>query len=247
MQRYFSKDQKAILDRVPTVFFILVAVYLIAQLIGLAIIFDFVETKSADEMNINDNENDEEKATTSKIDDADETSKLIQSESSSTSVRKPNSLDVDPYDASDGLTLRQAMRHVHFYKLWFMFSFCTQGPLFIQNYYKAFGETFISNDHFLATVGSFLSIASAAGRILWGLVVDKLSFKTTLIIIDTIIIAFISTYYLMSYTNSSILFLIWTAAISLATGGVFVAVSPIYEFLHHPYSQCPHSLQILIY
>ena len=208
-------------------FFILVVVYLAFQLIGLAIIFDLAESAPAESMNINE----DEKAIASHMDDADSTaaSKRTASEQvengGAVASRRPNSLDVDPNDASDGINLRQAVRHLTYYKLWFIFLVCTQGPNFLGGFYKTFGETFISNDHFLATVGSLSSIFNSIGRILWGFVIDKLAFKTTIFLVDTIIVAFISSYYLISYTNSPALFLIWTSVVNLASAGVYVSVS----------------------
>lgn len=44
---------------------------------------------------------------------------------------------------------------------------------------KSFGLTFISDDYFLALVGSFSSIFNAAGRIFWGHMADKFSFQVS--------------------------------------------------------------------
>lgn len=46
--------------------------------------------------------------------------------------------------------------------------------------YKTFGETFITDDYFLATAFSIGSIANALARIGWGYLTDKTSFQVSL-------------------------------------------------------------------
>ena len=43
--------------------------------------------------------------------------------------------------------------------------------------YKAFGQTFIYDDHFLAIVGAICSFFNCAGRLMYGLIMDKTSYK----------------------------------------------------------------------
>ena len=47
--------------------------------------------------------------------------------------------------------------------------------------YKSFGQTFIANDFFLSQVGSFASVFNACGRLIWGRLMDKTSFKVCLV------------------------------------------------------------------
>ncbi|KAL8594765.1 hypothetical protein ACOMHN_047483 [Nucella lapillus] len=48
--------------------------------------------------------------------------------------------------------------------------------LFIVAFYKAYGQTFIANDHFLALVASFASVFNAVGRPIWGLIADRIGY-----------------------------------------------------------------------
>nr|KAG5708229.1 hypothetical protein BaRGS_021163 [Batillaria attramentaria] len=48
------------------------------------------------------------------------------------------------------------------------------GFVYIWNYWKAFGQTFIRDDHFLALVGSCAGIFGAAGRPLWGWLAERI-------------------------------------------------------------------------
>ena len=46
--------------------------------------------------------------------------------------------------------------------------------------FQAYGQTFIYDDDFLAWVGIFAAVCNASGRILWGTVADRYSFKVGL-------------------------------------------------------------------
>jgi hypothetical protein len=46
--------------------------------------------------------------------------------------------------------------------------------------YKAFGQTFIYDDHFLAMVGSICSLFNCSGRLIYGFIMDKTSYKVAM-------------------------------------------------------------------
>lgn len=43
--------------------------------------------------------------------------------------------------------------------------------------FQAFGQTFITDDYFLAVVGSLAAVCNGAGRIMWGALADRYCFK----------------------------------------------------------------------
>ena len=43
----------------------------------------------------------------------------------------------------------------------------------IAGFYKAFGQTFILDDHFLSFVGAVCSVFNCSGRLVYGLLMDK--------------------------------------------------------------------------
>ena len=47
--------------------------------------------------------------------------------------------------------------------------------------YKAFGQTFIQDDHFLAMVGTVAAIFNAGGRVVWGQLCDSLGYKVCMV------------------------------------------------------------------
>jgi len=77
----------------------------------------------------------------------------------------------------DYLTPRESLKTREFYILWIAM-FCNSNFIgFIASVYKAFGQTFIEDDQFLALVGSIAAILNSAGRICWGFAVDRFQYK----------------------------------------------------------------------
>ena len=60
--------------------------------------------------------------------------------------------------------------------------------------YKAYGQEFISDDHFLSVVGAFAAIFNASGRIFWGHLCDKFGYRACMGFI-TVAIAFLYTTF----------------------------------------------------
>ncbi|CAG5135272.1 unnamed protein product [Candidula unifasciata] len=92
--------------------------------------------------------------------------------------------DISVSEMEDDITLKPAevLRSRYFYLIWLMFVFNGQGSLFISTLYKAYGQTFISDDTFMALVGSFAAVFNAGGRIVWGTIADKFSFRVSSLI-----------------------------------------------------------------
>jgi MFS transporter, OFA family, oxalate/formate antiporter len=102
-------------------------------------------------------------------------------------------------------------------------------PGMITTYYKTFGQTFINNDNFLSITGSVSSLFNACGRLLWGYLADKLSFKICYLIQSTICIALVSTFYLTKLieTYNEIFYLIWVCAVYFTQCGVYVIMPTV--------------------
>ena len=67
-----------------------------------------------------------------------------------------------------------------FYIFWLIYFLNTIAVGYINAMYKSFGQTFISSDFFLSQVGSLSAIFNASGRIMWGRLMDKTSFKVSI-------------------------------------------------------------------
>lgn len=74
---------------------------------------------------------------------------------------------------------REVLKMQIFYSMWIMFALGAEAINFLNALYKSFGQTFIQDDHLLATVGSLSSICNCAGRVMWGKLLDKYDSKVS--------------------------------------------------------------------
>ena len=118
------------------------------------------------------------------------------------------------------LTPLQVLRKVNFYILWFMFLCNGMAVLFTATLYKFFGNSFIDDDHFLATVGSIAAVFNCLGRIAWGLIADRVSYKFALVLLAAIMTIFTLTFYSCSLGGKA-MFFIWVCIIFFCIGGNF--------------------------
>ena len=75
----------------------------------------------------------------------------------------------------------EVLRTVIFYQMWIGFFSIGLCNGLMSTYSKAFGLTFINDDHFYATVATVQNIFNGSCRILWGFCYDKFGFKACLL------------------------------------------------------------------
>jgi MFS family permease len=75
------------------------------------------------------------------------------------------------------MELKEAVKRRAFYLIAIMLSFSTLGSNTVITYYKTFGQTFIKDDHFFAITGSIGGVFNSFGRLFWGYMIDRYSFK----------------------------------------------------------------------
>ncbi|XP_064609243.1 uncharacterized MFS-type transporter YhjX-like [Liolophura sinensis] len=107
-----------------------------------------------------------------------------------------------------------------FYNLWLMLLSIEQAIVFVSSLWKAYGQTFIHDDRFLAYVGAFSSVGNAAGRVLWGYIGDKTSFKVAQLSVCTSLAVFILTLVFTPFGGKPFFF-IWVFLIFLSFSGTF--------------------------
>ncbi len=72
---------------------------------------------------------------------------------------------------------KQTLKSRYFYFLWLLM-FCNIIPItLLTSAYKIFGQKYINNDVFLSIIATLSSLFNCLGRIFWGFLVDKFSFK----------------------------------------------------------------------
>ncbi|TRY78835.1 hypothetical protein TCAL_06757 [Tigriopus californicus] len=118
------------------------------------------------------------------------------------------------------ITPREAIRRREFYILWltrFSVVLVTQT---IAGFYKAFGQTFIEDDHFLSLVGAICSIFNCSGRLFYGLLMDKTTYRLAMTTETVGLFCLFSTLYVTSILGQ-VGFAIWIWLIFLTFPGTY--------------------------
>lgn len=200
--------EKDILSRVPSLFLMLGLVYMIIQLIGCLMIFK--PPFYPDEIIFNEG-------------------KFLLIKSPSGEPVLDAGYNSQEEGASDHMPIqpkciepKEAVKSTEFIQMWLMFALSTQSVQFINTMYKAFGQQFIHDDHFLAFVGSLASVFNSGGRIIWGHWLDKSSFKVTFISLCSLLSALMLSFIITESLDSKFLYLIWVVSLFFTFSGLFV-------------------------
>merc|ERR1719312_1849716 len=121
---------------------------------------------------------------------------------SETDVRGGGSGPPDRAQAPIFVSWKKAFRRKELYLLWVTRLSVVLITQVIANIYKTFGQTFIYDDHFLSTVGSVSSFFNCSGRLLYGLIMDKTSYKVGMSIEAIFLTLLMSTFYLTSLVGN---------------------------------------------
>ena len=139
-----------------------------------------------------------------------------ESDDHSKQVKESSSLR-DGYTAVS-LTPLQMLKRPNFYILWLMLLCNGTAVVFTSTNYKFFGNSFIPNDHFLATVSSVSSIFNCLGRIAWGMFSDKASYRFAIVLLSATMAVFFLTFY-ACVSGGEAMFFIWVCVIFFCIGG----------------------------
>ena len=154
------------LSRVPQLFLILSAIYLTIGLLGVCLLFEY-KPISVNETSIQSTDS--------------SANSYSFSEDSEVLVRSCSPV-VPSY------SVRRAVFTRFFPLLWLTFAFSTQTVYFVNSMIKAFGSSYISDDHYLAVVLSLSYIVNCIGSVFWGNVLDRFKFRvstTTVLLLIT--------------------------------------------------------------
>ena len=97
--------------------------------------------------------------------------------------------------------------------------------LMISVQFKDYGLKQINDDQFLTMVGSIGAVCNGGGRMIWGVLYDKFSFKKAYFFLLVTQILFIATYEAVSSYKAS--FFIWTCVLFFCEGGHFAIFPPL--------------------
>ncbi|XP_043247313.1 uncharacterized MFS-type transporter YhjX-like [Amphibalanus amphitrite] len=170
---YFHES--SVLDRVPSMFLLLATVYGVMQLPSIAFIQDPKEQRRR------------RSDSTALLDDSDEPSALNVGSTEYESTEDEGAVS---------LSLSEALRTRQFYQLYVTFLFNTITIGFINPLWKAYGQKNIADDHFLAFVGSAAAVFNSLGRVMWGALCDRTSYRTAMLCACTLLCAAFATMQL---------------------------------------------------
>lgn len=198
---YFTDPE--ILDCVPSVFLFLGALYGCIQLIGISLLFQSPEEKH-------------EPMVYSMLLEGNGVKSKYGNEAvaASAHISKSNYCLVQ-----DDMKPSQMMRQKEFYMLWATFAFNSQCVQFTNTYYKTYGQTFIQDDYFLSWVGSIAAVFNCLGRITWGMIQDRTSYKNCMLILSACLSALMLSFIAAPYGMKT-MFTIWVLLIFFFFSGV---------------------------
>ncbi|XP_076373300.1 apicoplast pyruvate carrier 1-like isoform X2 [Tachypleus tridentatus] len=121
---------------------------------------------------------------------------------------------------------KKAVKTKEFYLLSVAF-ICSYYPfIFVNVFYKAYGQTFISDDTFLSTIGSVAGVVHAISRVIVGLIQDKLSYKLTSLLLLGIKTVLLFTLVATPY-GGEVMYMIWICGLFTTFSFPFVCIPAV--------------------
>ncbi|XP_072034077.1 apicoplast pyruvate carrier 1-like [Amphiura filiformis] len=207
-EKYFGQEE--ILAKVPSCFLLIGGIYALIQLIGVLLLAEPPEDFGITEAS---------ELVKSSVQAAD----TVSTDSGAGYVMEPQTIPDSELDSkSSGLNLspRELVKTRAFWTLWFAFLFQGQGQLFVSTLYKAFGQSFIKDDSFLAIVGAFSALFNAGGRLFWGALADMFSFRAAMLTLCSTFAVLMLTF-MATPDGGNAMFFIWVCALFFTFGGNF--------------------------
>ncbi|TPP63478.1 Oxalate:formate antiporter [Fasciola gigantica] len=130
-----------------------------------------------------------------------------------------------------------ALKTADFYLLWLAVCFSVIPITILSSLFKMVGQSFISDDLFLAAVAMASSLCNAGGRVIWGCICDRLSFKLPFCSMLVVWCALLFGFpHITSLTGlaSKVVYCIWVCTLFLCLSGVFVLAPTATEVLYGP-------------
>ncbi|XP_070174142.1 oxalate:formate antiporter-like [Littorina saxatilis] len=202
--------QSEVLDKVPSCFLVLGAVFICMQLVCLVLIRipQSCQVRTITLSSVNDTERE------------------ISSDSQEHEpfLERPQTPDEEEEGGGkQEYHWKQVLKSRVFWTVWWMLLFSAIGVAFVIPLFKAFGQTFIADDHFLATVAMFSSICNAAGRPFWGLLADRFGPRIVALVVQSILAILVVTFT-SCREMGQVAFFFWVCAMFFTMCGFFTMI-----------------------
>ena len=187
-----------VLNRVPELLLILAAIYFVLGMTGALLVVQPPQEWLLEQ------ENKKKRLAEGKLNDNEGFSHVEGLESDRghnlDNKTNPKLLPSDQSEEKEALlpyvSWKDAFRCKEFYILWVTRLSVVLITQVVAAMYKAFGQTFIFDDQFLAMVGSISAVFNCSGRLVYGLIMDKTSYKIGMSIEAVLLSLLVSTFYL---------------------------------------------------
>ncbi|VDP57766.1 unnamed protein product [Schistosoma mattheei] len=206
-----------LLDRVPNVFLVMGSILAALQLVA-CILVRMKPISKEEHEDGNEEEEEEEGLERARIQTSPSTDskkkKLVNGDS------KLNRNTVVEVNVKSG----KLLRHIDYYLLFFMMLLNCFPISVLTSSLKIFGQTHISDDRFLSTITAVTSLFNCGGRVVWGAVVDRFSFKIPICIQLCVWSVLLFTFPVIAYVTGvalKVLYVIWACALFFFLSGVF--------------------------
>jgi len=231
----FFQDSK-ILDRVPSLFLLLGCLYAVIQCLAVLLIRSPPETdlvsmlplmsnSSEDINNLVDNPNEEASGLLSGIEEEEDLQldnpdgnrpKRTNGESGHSSPNngdtsrggRANSVHQVSECRLENVRPGQMVRTREFLVLWATFFLNTQAIGYINAMYKAYGQTYVDDDHFLSIVGAVAAVFNAGGRVFWGNLCDAYGYRLCMGVVSMALGTLFFTFRMVEFGGKP-LFALW--------------------------------------
>uniref|UniRef100_A0A1I8J028 MFS domain-containing protein n=1 Tax=Macrostomum lignano TaxID=282301 RepID=A0A1I8J028_9PLAT len=156
---------------------------------------------------------------------AGEGTMLIDESGTAQAAQKPDS----PIPASEEAqevaatqwTLQSAVQSLPFFVMGLSIFFLTPASIVLPSLDKAYGETFISNDMLLSVMAGIGGAFNAFGRLVAGIVIDRLHFRVCVLIQGLLLAALHALTPLSALTHPALYFIL-VCSVNFVFAGVFV-------------------------
>ena len=156
-----------------------------------------------------------------------------QEKDSETLELKTKKVEKNNNEEDKGLTALQTVSRPVFWQLWTIFMSVQLMQLFVNSYQKAFGQTFINDDKYFATVGTCANILNGLSRIFWGKLYDLKGFKFNVTLIGGVSTVATLTFLFMyllpdnNETGLKVFFGIWLVGFYTFFPGIYASMAPV--------------------
>lgn len=121
-----------------------------------------------------------------------------------------------------------------FYIVGLMMMLVAPGVTFVNSLGKRYGQSYLKDDRFLATVVALASVTNALGRLSWGLLMARLPFSDCYIMKVALFASLIAFFPFGLILSTKTLYLIWMLGLSFGFSGTFVLFPVFIEQVFGP-------------